>query len=100
MLQDRKTRRFWALVCLVVFMVVEVLALSPALHKDIHPDADSPSHHCVVTLLSHSQLTSAGAVCELPALVATLVFCLPPLQTAAFASFDYRLSPSRAPPSF
>jgi hypothetical protein len=99
-LQNRATRRFCAVICLALFMVVELLALSPALHKDLHPNADSPSHHCAVTLFTHSQVTSAAVVCELPALVAILLFCLPPPKAVALPSVDYRLSPSRAPPSF
>ncbi len=98
MLRDRGMRRFWAVVCLLLFLTVEVLASSAALHDVIHPDATSPLHHCVVTLLAQGQITSGTVAAEVVLLAVVVLLRLPPLKTVANVAFDCRLSPSRAPP--
>lgn len=98
MLRDRGIRRFWAVVCLLLFLTVEVLASSVVLHKVIHPDADSPLHHCVVSLLAQGQLTCGTVAAEVVLIVVVVLLRLPPLKTVANVAVDCRLSPSRAPP--
>jgi len=96
----RNSRRAWAVVCLALFLTVQIFAASGPLHQVIHPDAHSPQHQCVFTLFAHGQLDAAGAFPPLMAFVAVLCFLLPTLPSAVRSSFDYRLSPSRAPPRF
>jgi hypothetical protein len=96
--RDGNSRRVWAGFGLALFLFVQLLASSSALHKLVHSDADSPSHHCAVTLLSRGQISATDVVAPLIAFVAALFFLLPPFQSAVFASFDYRFSASRAPP--
>jgi hypothetical protein len=99
MRRTRGMKRFWAVVCLLLFLAVEVLASSIVLHKIIHPDADLPLHHCVVTLLAQGQLTSGTVAAEMVLMAVVVVFLrLPPLKTVANVAVDCRLSPSRAPP--
>jgi hypothetical protein len=91
-------RRVWAVFSLALFLALQVVASSPGLHKLIHSDAGSADHHCAVTLFAHGQVNSAESFLPLAAFVAALFFVLPPLQSAAFSSFDFRFSASRAPP--
>jgi hypothetical protein len=98
--QNRGVRRAWTLVALVLFVTLQVFAASGPLHKAIHADATAPNHHCVITLLTHGQVNAPAALPGLVAFAAALIFCLPPFNPAVFSSFDYRLSPSRAPPRF
>ena len=96
--RGEKSRRVWAVFGLALFLFVQLLSTSTALHKLVHPDADSASHHCAVTLLSRGQVSATEALVPLVAFVAALFFFLPPFQSAAISSFDYRFSASRAPP--
>ena len=96
--RDGNSRRAWAVFGLALFLFVQLLTTSSALHKLVHSDAGSASHHCAVTLLSRGQIDAADVVAPLVAFVAALFFLLPPFQSAVLASFDYRFSASRAPP--
>jgi hypothetical protein len=96
--REGNSRRAWAVFGLALFLFVQLLTTSSALHKLFHSDADSASHHCAVTLLSRGQVNMADVVAPLIAFVAALFFLLPPFQSAVFASFDFRFSASRAPP--
>ena len=89
-----------ALAGLVLFVALQVFAASGNLHKAIHSDATAPGHHCVITLLTHGQVNAPVVSGIWVAFVAALIFILPLVQSAVLSSFDYRLSPSRAPPRF
>ena len=96
--REANTRRVAAVFGLALFLFLQLLTSSPALHKLVHADADSASHHCGVTLLLRGQVSAAEALAPLGAFVAALIFLLPLLQSAQASSFDYRFSASRAPP--
>jgi hypothetical protein len=96
--RDAHFRRAWAAFGLVLFLTLQFLTSSTALHKLIHADADSIDHHCAVTLFARGQVSTAETVVPLVAFVAALIFLLPVLQSAEFSSFAYRFSASRAPP--
>jgi hypothetical protein len=98
--RSRNFRPLAALLCLGLFLLVEVFAASGSLHEKLHTDASAPGHHCVVTLLSQGQLdVSSGAIgCIL--VVLGFAFSLPWFYEAAVSSFDYQLAPSRGPPRF
>ena len=91
-------RRVCAVFGLALFLALQLLTSSSALHKLIHPDAESTDHHCVITLFSRGQLEAAPATAPVVAFVAALLFLLPILKSAEFPSFAYRFSASRAPP--
>jgi len=92
------TRRVWAALSLVLFLTLQLLSSSSALHKLVHADADSLDHHCAITLLSRGQVSAADVVVPLITFVTALLFLLPVLQSSEFPSFAYRFSASRAPP--
>lgn len=98
-LDDPGLRRVVALVCLTLFLALELFAFAPGLHKLIHSDADSTSHHCAITLFSQGNVSAADTSVALVIFVAALLFSLPVLQSAIFPRLDCRLSPSRAPPA-
>jgi hypothetical protein len=96
--REVNTRRVWAIFSLVLFLALQLLTSSAALHKLVHADADSLDHHCAITLFSRGQIGAADVVAPLMAFVAACFFLLPIPQSAEFSSFEYRFSASRAPP--
>jgi hypothetical protein len=96
--REATNRRVWAAFGLVLFLTLQLLTSSAALHKLVHTDAGSLDHHCAITLFSRGQVNSAEAAAPLIAFVAALFFLLPILRSADFSSFAYRFSASRAPP--
>src|SRR5437899_2988525 len=75
------------------------LAASPQLHRLIHKDAQSLNHHCLIThLKQHSLLAASSTIlAPTPPIVDVGSACSPDPQF--LPTRDYRLSPSRAPPS-
>lgn len=92
------SRRATGIICLVLLLTLQLFASSESLHKLIHPDADSPDHHCAITMLAHGQVDAPAALPLLTSFVATLFFVVPLLESAKYSFFDYRFSSSRAPP--
>jgi len=97
--RDANFRRVWAVFGLMLFLTLQVLTTSSALHKLIHADADSSDHHCAITLFARGHVSAAETIVPLVAFVAALIFTLPVLRSAEFPSPAYRFSASRAPPS-
>lgn len=93
-------RQIAAIVCLALFLTLQVFAASNSLHKIIHRDAGTPGHQCVLTVIAQGQVNAPAAGPGVAVLVAALLFCLSSPIAAVFSSVDYRLSPSRAPPRF
>ena len=90
-----------AAVCLMLSLWLGTLALtvSPDLHRLLHHDSQSLNHECFVTQLSKgSAVSSYVAVPTLapPWIELSLSFLS---ERGFFSVSDYRLSPSRAPPS-
>jgi hypothetical protein len=96
--RDANFRRVWAAFGLVLFLTLQLLTTSAALHKLLHADADSIDHHCAITLFARGQVSTAETMAPLVAFVAALFFLLPVLRSAEFSLFEYRFSASRAPP--
>lgn len=92
------SRRVTGIICLLLLLTLQLFASSESLHKLIHPDADSPDHHCAVTMLAHGQVDASEALPLLVGFVAFLFFVLPLFKSAEYSFFDYRFSSSRAPP--
>jgi hypothetical protein len=75
-----------------------ILSSSPWLHKVVHHDSDSPSHHCLATLMANGQVDQADAN---PVLTATPVVFLVAQTIEPLLSEsqrDLRLPSGRAPP--
>jgi len=96
--REAAPRRVWAGFCLILFLALQVLSSSTALHKLVHADADSFDHHCAVTMFSRGQVNAAEVTVTLAALSVAFAFFLPALIAAEFPSFAYSVSSSRAPP--
>lgn len=84
---------------LCLWLKATFLAASPALHEETHPDAKSPKHQCVVTLLSQGKLLfSEPEFIRLQPVEAVWVqsdhFLSSPLPAV-----PHRLASSRAPPA-
>ena len=83
---------------LLVWLGVCALEVSPELHHFFHKDSQSPAHNCLVSQLQQHSIASGFISAVAPV---APVDCTPPAaqgQSQIFASYDYRLSPSRAPP--
>lgn len=96
----RTSGRF-AVIGVMLFLWLGICALevSPELHQFLHKDAQSPTHTCLVTQLQkHSILSGLGSTIAIAAPAAWIPL-VTQCQSPLFTSFDYRLSPSRAPPS-
>ena len=87
-----------SLLCLGLFIFLELLAVSPELHQYFHPDANQPDHQCGVTLMAHGQVDAApGALTVV--LSPLFAFEIPSLPLAAPVTVDHHFSPGRAPPA-
>jgi hypothetical protein len=80
----------WGVLC--------ALEASPELHEWLHNDAQEPGHTCLITQLHQHTLLAVFAAPFIPVglLLATDQAGLEHFQF--FPSYDYRVSPSRAPP--
>ena len=91
-----------AVVVLLIGLLLGLVALasSPTLHLRFCPNANRPGHHCAAT-------DFAAGLAEVP-VAAALVFAVVMLVAGDFPASEiqhraapvFRLSPSRAPPSF
>jgi hypothetical protein len=94
------TGRFAAVaVMLSLWLGMCVLEVSPDLHNFIHRDAQSPVHNCLVTQFQHHSVHSAFVPVCAPVAPANFSLLVAVRDFKLSASFDYRLSPSRAPPT-
>ena len=84
----------------LLLLISGTLSVSQALHQLLHNDAAGSHHVCLVCLFAKEQVSAADV-----AVVATLLVLLPLFSQRAgnpspLPAFDYRLSPSRAPPPY
>ena len=86
-------------VMLLLWGFILALAASPQLHEFVHKDAQTPGHYCLVTQLQRHALLTGFVAALAPEVPAAEVFWVSGDVFQSVASFDYRLSPSRAPPS-
>jgi len=83
---------------LFLWLATSLLAASPDLHRLLHLDAQDPNHHCLVSQLQEHSPLAASSVMMTPVPAVSLQATVCVYDFVPF-SFDYRLSPSRAPPS-
>lgn len=83
---------------LFLFLSLQALAVFPALHEMVHPDAGDADHECAVTLFSHGQVDAPATVPPVFCPPATVTFS-PASPKVVFVSADIRLLPGRGPPS-
>lgn len=49
-----------------IILLIDAMAACPALHEMLHKDADSPNHHCAVTMLAHGKVSAAHCEIVIP----------------------------------
>lgn len=99
-LRSRNSRRLAALLCLTLFLVLEIFAASSGLHHSLHADSTAPGHTCVLTLLAQGQFDVPAVGLTSFVVMLGFLFSLPAFHAATVSPFDYRLAPTRGPPRF
>jgi hypothetical protein len=82
----------------LAFGLSAIMAASHELHEAVHEDADEHGHQCAVTLLSSENvlLVDSAPPVVLPPCPVVVEFAGEP--RLALATFEFLLSPPRAPP--
>lgn len=84
--------------CVGLFLLVQAMAASPALHLLIHPDAADQNHQCAVTLFTHGQACFSDTQTA-PVLAPPIVSLRQMPAPARFVSIEVRYLPCRGPPA-
>jgi len=82
----------------VLMLLLNALASSPALHELIHKDADRISHACVVTLFAHGQVDSVSGEVSVAAPTASIETTPSSIFSVPSPAIQ-NLPPGRAPPA-
>ena len=81
----------------LLFLSLQLLAVSPHLHHEVHPDSHQPDHQCAVKLLSDGQVDVAADFVVVA--VPTSDFTAPlPAESVFLPAADHQFPPGRAPP--
>jgi hypothetical protein len=79
-------------------LLTATLSVSHALHQSLHHDSTAHSHFCLICCFAKGQVSPAPTTF----ISAVIVFCclwgVHLAHSFPFPGFDYRTSPSRAPP--
>ena len=75
-----------------------VLAVSPELHRELHSDAGSPDHHCLITSIEAGMVEIAVTGCVPAVLILACFGRLPSFVEVLLPITAFRLLPGRAPP--
>lgn len=75
-----------------------VLEASPGLHRKIHPDADSPDHECLATMMGAGLIEPTALGLLFAVLVLAVFYKDLPHAESFLPTVAYRLLPGRAPP--
>jgi hypothetical protein len=82
----------------VLLVVAMAFSVSHSLHRILHHDGAGSDHFCLACSLAKGHV-GAAVVALMPAMLVLFGFWHVCLTTASrFSGFDYRTSPSRAPP--
>jgi len=82
----------------VILLGAGTLLINHALHQSLHPDGAGDSHFCLVCLFAKGQVSAADVGLVSAAWVLSSLSAIRLVNTSPLPGFDYRLSPSRAPP--
>ena len=82
-----------------LLLVCGALTVSYALHRSLHNDSGRSHHLCLVCMFAKGQVSAADVTLVAALLVLSPLFSFRTGNPSSLAAFDYRLSPSRAPPS-
>ena len=86
-------------VMLSLWVGLFALAAVPELHHLLHPDAQKATHNCLVTQIQHQQVLGECVPVVVPAAPTAVLGSASAGDCQFVPTTDYRLSPSRAPPS-
>ena len=81
-----------------LLLVCGTLSVSHALHQSLHNEAGGSHHLCLVCSFAKGQVSAAEVAFVAVLLVLCPLFSFRAGNPAPLSAFDYRLSPSRAPP--
>ena len=84
----------------VLLLIATFLAVSGALHQSLHHDASGSHHICLICSFAKGQVNAADVAPVAALLVLCSLFSYRASIPSPLPVFDYRLSPSRAPPAF
>jgi hypothetical protein len=89
-----------ALAGLLVFevLIISLLSASPSLHRHLHHDGAKDDPSCAVCAFVKGQVDSGDVAVAVAPVVFSLITQAVAAPAAPLPSFDYCLSPSRAPP--
>jgi hypothetical protein len=88
-----------AALLVVLLLVTTILTVSHALHQSLHHDGAVSGHVCLVCSFAKGQVSAAAVVVAAALAVFCCVCGIRAAKTSPLPGFDYRLSPSRAPPA-
>jgi hypothetical protein len=83
----------------VLLLLAAILSANPFHRQLFHAGAAGDNHLCVICLFASGQVNAADLAPILTGFVSSFVGFDFPATRIVFAATDYRLSPSRAPPS-
>jgi hypothetical protein len=75
-----------------------ILSVSHALHQCLHNEGAANGHVCLVCSLAKGQVGAVPVAFVCGVCVSSCLWYFRLVRTLALPGFDYRLSPSRAPP--
>jgi hypothetical protein len=81
-----------------LLLVCGALSVSRALHQSLHNDSGGGHHLCLVCMFAKGQASAADVTLVTALLVLCPLISLCATDPSPLSAFDYRLSPSRAPP--
>ncbi len=83
----------------LLLVIAATLSACHALHQSLHQSDRSGEHLCLACSLASGHLSTASAFFLVPLALFGFAYALTGHETLLPASFDYRLSRSRAPPA-
>jgi hypothetical protein len=91
-------RRAIAGLLAIFLMIAATASVIHSLHRSFLPGADVNHHLCLFCSLAKGQVTAAEVALVPGIVLFACIFGLRPPASLPVADFNYRLSPSRAPP--
>ena len=82
----------------LLLLVATTFSVSHALHQLLHHDGVGSDHLCLACSFAKGQVSVAAVAPFVPSLAFCCLWGVCQLGTSPFPGFDYRTSPSRAPP--
>ena len=96
---SRAMRAVMSVLLSAAVLLSALMAVSPALHKLLHNDANQASHECVVTMMQKQQVCGDSPAPLLIGFTPQFTFAPTTSPAKAWSQFDYASAPSRAPPA-